>query len=139
MTFETTVSARVLANRAAARERDANRKATAILAKAISQPAEETYEIDAKGRRVRQSRPMYDEVRTFLLTKRVIDTIETLEEMGQLAFNALVQMGYVVKDHTYNPYKTCNRFWITTKARDHYKLPARINLTTGFEADYVEA
>jgi hypothetical protein len=138
MSIETTVSARALANRKARREADANRKATKILAKAISVDVED-FTLDSRGRRVRVSRPMYDEVRSFLLRKRVIDTVETLEEMGELCFNALVQMGYVVKDANARRGASSCKYWITAKARDHYKLPAKIHLTSGYFADYVEA
>lgn len=123
----TKLTARRIANAAARRDADRSKRANVIMA-SVFKAVEEAVAIDDKGREVRQSRATYDEVAHFLLGNRVVDSVDILRELGQLAYDALLSNGYLKKDPSFNAKRKSNLFWVTAKAQGHYKLPARIRL-----------
>jgi hypothetical protein len=142
ITATATVSAKVLANRAAARERDMNSRAAKIMAKAVStkfcaNEDTDAFMADSAGRTIRLTPASNDEIRHFLLNNRVVDTIDILAELGEQAFNNLVANGSLRRDANFSRFKKNNLYWVSAKAQALYNLPARIKLVGGAEADYV--
>ena len=135
------ISARRLANAEARRAADANKRANKIMVKALFGTHSDEIEAikDSAGRVVRTTPATKEEIRHALLGNRVLDTIEILETLGEQAFNNLVANGSLKRDSNFNRYHKCNLYWVTTKARELYDLPARIRLSGGGEAAYVEA
>lgn len=94
------------------------------------------FEVDSKGRTIRTDRAGHGEVRHFLINRRVVDTIEILEEVGSTAFDALVSSGHLKRDSAFNRFRENNLYWVTEKAQSHYDLPRKIKMPCGFEVGY---
>ena len=132
-------SPRKSANRAAKREAQANTRAAKIMVAAICSTADVAETVDSAGRVVRLTDATTIEIRAFLLNNRVVDTMDILAEVGEKAFNNLVANGSLIRDASFNRFKKNNRYWVTTKARDIYGLPAKITVGNGAAVDYAEA
>lgn len=117
-----TVSKKIIANRTAAREKDACRYAAAISAIAPQTAVE--YAEDAKGRKVRMSAPCDAEIAYALRGNRVIDTVELREMIGEAAIGKLIANGSLERDPNHNKRAEYNTYWITEKAADIYGIPA---------------
>lgn len=138
LTVSSKISARRLANAAARREKDANRKCNKIMAKVISGAsvtqfcaAEDDFTIDKHGRKVRTSAPTDKEIAHALTSNRVMDSTDILELLGEAAFTKLVTNGSLKRDASFNRYRTCNLYWITKKAAELYGIPAIVTLAGG--------
>lgn len=137
------LSKTVLANRAARREKDANSRATKTLAAAFSKvycaDDADDFIVDSKGRRVRQSEATADDIYALLIGNRVVEQIEAYEQIGTKAFQNLIDNGCLRRSKTFSRNDINNLYWVTTKAREMYGLPARITLSTGLVGDYQPA
>ena len=143
VTTAATVSAKVLANRAARREAEQGKKHVRILAKVVSNTfavtADENFTTDIYGRKVRVTKPTDQEISHTLRGNRVLDSIELNEQLGPDTITKLISNGSLRRDANHSRKSTCNLYWVTDKARELYDLPARIRLCTGIEVDYVPA
>lgn len=129
------ISTRRLANAAARREKDANRKCNKIMAKVISGAsvtqfcaAEDDFQIDKHGRKVRQSHATDTEIMHALTGNRVIDSTDILELLGEAAFTKLVTNGSLKRDASFNRYRTCNLYWVTKKAAELYGFKPYVDM-----------
>lgn len=116
-----TVSKKVLANRAARRDRDASRYAAVVSALA---PTEIAYEIDEKGRKVRVTPASDADIAYLLRGNRALDSFDLWEGIGKEATAKLIANGSLARDPKWSKYKTGNLYWITEKAAELYGIPA---------------
>lgn len=137
-----TVTAKQIANRAAKREAQATSRAAKVLTQAycgLLGDSEPEFEVDYAGRNVRITAPSDAEIRHALLNNRVIDTFDGWEQLGPQVFGNLIANGSLKRGKDFNRNKTNNLYWVTSKARELYNLPARITLCSGAQVDYVDA
>ena len=77
------------------------------------------YRTDSRGRTVRvftRDAPLsWEQVRNFLVNKRVVEEDEALEEIGYNGFRTQIASGTLVKHG--------NFYWITARAAARYDLP----------------
>lgn len=139
ITKTATINTKALARKAARRTAQQTTRAALILASTFSRVTEDEVVRDSAGRIVRQTAATNDEIRSALIGNRVIDTIEIMEVLGMTAFNNLVANGSLKRDAKFNRFSKNNLYWVTSKARELYNLPARIRLSSGIVVDYVEA
>jgi hypothetical protein len=112
----------------------------AIFARALTaQFTGRQFTVDAKGRTLRTDRATDDEIRTFLIGNRVVSQCDIMAELGNAAFEALVATGCLVRDPSFNRYKSDNLYWVTERAQERYDLPRKIKIACGAEVGYAPA
>jgi hypothetical protein len=105
-----------------------NKGAARVAAKALSGYFDRKYEEDEHGDRIRvfgkgeARRITNDDIREWLLGKRVTDVTEAREFVTEAAFKWCERHGYIRKDSAGLP-----RWWVTRKAADELKLPRVLN------------
>lgn len=123
MNTTATVSAKVLANRAATRNKMQARYAA--VAAAMTTVSAIEYGTDEYGRKERLTPSSDADIAFCLRGNRVIDSVDMVEQIGAQAMSRLIQNGSIRRGADHSRKSICNLYWITDKAAELYGIPAQ--------------
>lgn len=123
------ISKKVLATRAARRNRETSSRSASILASSFL-PKEVEYETDSHNRKVRLGSATAAEIKYFLTGCRIVGAVDILEAIGESGWTNLMKSGCLVRAKWMRGYRN-NMYWVTKKVAELYGLPTSITLAGG--------
>lgn len=128
MNTTATVSAKIIANRAAKRAKYEGRYAAVatVIGTAVIE-----YGTDQYGRKERLTPASDADIAFALRGNRVIDSQDMVEQVGAVAMSRLISNGSIRRSAEHSKTSICNMYWITERAAEMYGIPAKWSNSNG--------